>query len=122
MRTNFEPNIENLYKILRREKAERPVLFEFLIDDNVLRGQSKIFQNDEKGTIEYFAMMANAFKNLGYDYAPIYPWETNTLTFNKARHETKESYSLNEAAMIKDRASFEKYVWPNPNDGDYTVF
>jgi len=122
MRINFEPNIENLYKILRREKAERPVLFEFLIDDNLLRRHSKIFQNAEKGSIEYFAMTTDAFKNLGYDYSPLYPWDTETLQFEKAEHASIASYSLNEAAMITDRASFEKYVWPDTNDRDYSVY
>lgn len=122
MKTNFEPNIENFYKILRRETSERPVLFEFLIDDNLLRRHAEKFQNAEKGSLEYFAMIIDAFKNLGYDYAPLYPWDTNTLKFEKAEHATQSSYSLNQAAMITDRASYENYPWPDANVGDYTVY
>ncbi|MCI0512237.1 uroporphyrinogen decarboxylase family protein [candidate division KSB1 bacterium] len=122
MKKNFSPNIGNLYRILKREKTERPVLFEFLIDDSILRRHARIFQRAEKGTIAYFAMVIKAFQNLGYDYAPIYPWDTNTLAFEKAHHDSQASYSLNEAALITDRASFERYDWPDPNNGDYRVY
>jgi uroporphyrinogen decarboxylase len=122
MRKTFKPDIEYLLKILRREKTDRPVLFEFIIDDSLLRRHSNKFQNSPAGTLEYFLMVVDSFKNLGYDYAPIYPWDTNMLTFTKAQHATKESYSLNEAAVITDRSSFEKYVWPEPQQGDYDVF
>lgn len=122
MRKNFEPNIEQLKKVLRRERPDRPVLFEFLIDDNLLRRHAKRFQNAEKGSFEYFAMIIDAFKNLGYDYAPLYPWDTNTLKFEKAEHATQASYSLNQAALITDRASYENYRWPDANVGDYTIY
>ncbi len=122
MRKNFEPNIENLYKVLRRERPDRPVLFEFLIDEQLLRRHSAKFQGAEKGSLEYFAMIIDAFQHLGYDYAPLYPWDTNTLKFEKTEHATQASYSLNQAAMITDRASFEQYPWPDVNDGDYTVY
>lgn len=122
MRKNFEPNIEQLDKVLKRERPDRPVLFEFLIDDNLLRRHAKRFQTAEKGSLEYFAMIIDAFQHLGYDYAPLYPWDTNTLKFEKAEHAIKSSYSLNQAAMITDRASYENYRWPDANDGDYTMY
>jgi uroporphyrinogen decarboxylase len=122
MNKNFKPDIENLYKVLRRERTDRPVLFEFIIDEAILRKYAQSFQHAEKGIIEYFAMVIDAFKNLGYDYAPLYPWETNTLKFNRAAHDSKASYSQNEGAVITDQSSFEQYTWPNPNCGDFSIY
>ncbi|MDZ7376467.1 MAG: hypothetical protein ONB13_07585, partial [candidate division KSB1 bacterium] len=116
------PDFEQLNRVLRREPVDRPVLFEFLIDDNLLRRHASKFQDAQKGSLEYFAMIVDAFKNLGYDYAPLYPWDTNTLKFEKAEHATQASYSLNQAALITDRASFEQYPWPNVYDGDFSVY
>lgn len=104
-----KPDFERLNRVLRRKPVDRPVLFEFLIDEDLLRRHSSIFQNAEKGSLEYFAMIIDAFKNLGYDYAPLYLWDTNTLKFEKAEHAIQASYSLNQAALITDRASYENY-------------
>jgi uroporphyrinogen decarboxylase len=42
-----------------------------------------------------------------------------SLGFPKGETETKQTRSLNQGFLITDRASFERYPWPDPDDGDY---
>jgi len=122
MKNYHIPDIENLYNVVMRKKTEHPVLFEFIIDDVILRRHSHVHKNAKPGGLEYFMMIVDAYKNLGYDYAPLYPWATDLFSFKRIEHIVKESYSLNEGALITDWASFEKYVWSNPDDCDYSIF
>ncbi|MDP2036201.1 MAG: uroporphyrinogen decarboxylase family protein, partial [Ignavibacteria bacterium] len=63
-----------------------------------------------------------AFNNAGYDYATISGWRTNILKFLKGESKKKESVSLNAGSVITDRESFEKYLWPNADEGDYDIY
>ncbi len=119
---NIQPNFENIVKVLKCEKTDRPVLFEFLIDPDLLRKYAKQFGQAENGTLQYHAMVIEGYKTLGYDFAPIFAWETNTLQFYHKEHASKASHSQNEGAVITDRQSFEAYQWPNPQQGDYSPY
>ena len=47
---SFQPDIELLYKVLRREKTERPVLFEFLVNTDICRKAAGWDQMPEPGS------------------------------------------------------------------------
>jgi uroporphyrinogen decarboxylase len=51
----------------------------------------------------------HSFRNLGYDYATI---RASDFKFPVGEHAQKNTISLNDAPVITDRASFEKYPWP----------
>lgn len=72
--------------------------------------------------MDHFKMVIEAFRNLGYDYAPVYTWESNLLSFEKGTQESLASRSQNKGAMITDRKSFEKYPWPDPQSGNYGIY
>lgn len=43
------------------------------------------------------------------------------MTFPKGESEKKESVSFNAGYVITNRDSFEKYFWPNADEGDYKI-
>ena len=119
---NFQPDFENLRKVLQRKSPVRPTLFEFALNDRLIEKLSGIENFDTSDRIAQFERIIIAFMNAGYDYATISGWRTNTLTFLKGQSEKKESVSQNDRSLIFDRESFEKYTWPNADEGDYEIY
>lgn len=118
----FEPDFENLLKVLRREKTSRPVLFEFIINLDYCKLFSGYKHNPQPGSLDHFLMVIEAFKKLGYDYAPVYTWESDLLSFEKGHQDSLASRSQNQGAMITDRRSFESYPWPDAQKGNYKIY
>lgn len=114
-----KPNFNNLLKILKREKPERPTLFEFFMNEALYL---KLVCQQEYSSNEMLykhQIMIAAFKNAGYDYVTVCG---SDFCFKTLKHQLKgqKSLSLNEGTVICDRESFEKYNWPDPNDFDYS--
>ena len=105
--TSFQPDIEQFYRTLKREQTHRPVLFEFIVDLGILQLVAPRERAPEPGTLDYFRMIIEAFRKLGYDFAPVYTWETDILSFEKGEHDSLASRSQNQGALITDRNSFE---------------
>lgn len=119
---SFQPDIEQLFKTLRRERTERPVLFEFIVNPEICQQVSHCIRVPEPGTLDYFMMIIEAFQRLGYDYAPVYTWETDIFSFEKGEHDSLASRSQNQGALITDRESYEKYRWPDPRKSNYDIY
>ena len=117
-----QPDFENLLLTLRREKTNRPVLFEFIINLDLCRQAAGLDRSPEPGSLDHFRMVIDAFRNLGYDYAPVYTWESNLLSFVKGENESLASRSQNQGALITDWESFDVYPWPNARSGDYGMY
>ena len=136
-----KPDIENLYKILRREKPNRPTLFELFLNTKLYAlkanplyilalGKTRIFKwmKDPLSLLEdQYAMhriLVRAFYKSGYDYATV--WASNfRIKNNREDHNiagNKKSYSLNEGGVISDRESFNNFKWPEPSDFDFSHF
>ncbi len=118
----FQPDIENLLKTLRREKTGRPVLFEFIVNLDTCRLAAGLDNRPEPGSLDHFKMVIDAFRNLGYDYAPVYTWESDLLSFEKGENESLASRSQNQGALITDRATFDVYPWPDAQSGNYSLY
>lgn len=120
-RDNFEPDFSQFLDVIQGKKPQRPVLFEFGLNNRVigrLSGQSE----DSTSKLDSLQRLIKAFKNGGYDFAAISGWRTNTLSFPKDDFNQKKSRSLNAGNMITDRASFEKYSWPDAEKGNYEIY
>ena len=122
MNPKYEPDFGQLLKVLRRAKPDRPVLFEYFMNGglfSVLTGKnySAVEESDEQVKI-----VIEAFINAGYDYVTIPARYFSDLRFETGAHDTKATTSQNEGSVIKDRASFEAYLWPDPEKGDYQLF
>lgn len=96
----------NLGALLRGERAARGTLFEFYHNGVLYRD----IAGDRPGEPAY-ARDVRAFALLGYDHANLFP--QNGFAFAAGEHHREQSISLNEGAVITDRASFERYVWPD---------
>ncbi len=110
-------DFNQLLKVLKREVPDRPTLFEFIIDKDVYNkyvNQDYLKMKDNKADIR---ITMNMFKNLGYDFGVVYG---SDFIFPKDEIQQSESISLNDGAVITDRASYEMYQWPNPEDYDYS--
>ena len=118
----FQPDFELLLKVLRREPSLRPVIFEFIVNLEICKEVTNRYRNPEPGSIDHFRMVIEAFETLGYDYAPVYTWESGLLSFPKGEQESLSSRSQNQGAMINDRKSFENYPWPDAQSGNYEIY
>ncbi len=118
----FEPNFNNLLDIINGKNPDRPVLFEFAMNNRIIGKLSGEIEENNSTRLAPFERLIKAFTNAGYDYTTISAWRTNTLNFPKGVVEKKASHSLNAGSMITDRESFEKYLWPDPEIGDYDLY
>jgi uroporphyrinogen decarboxylase len=118
----FQPDIEQLYTVLRKEKADRPVLFEFLVNLETCLRFSDRDKQPEPGTVDFYGMVIEAFRNLGYDVAPVYTWESGLFSFPKGEQVSLASRSQNQGALITDRESFDSYPWPDAGSGNYELY
>ncbi len=112
---NWETDFGQLEKVLQKKKPDRPVLFEFIINGNVMNKAVPEFSHPHEW-VSWVVRLANGMKNLGYDYACTMSSNLSFPTGNKAR---ENSISLNDGAVITDRESFSRYEWPDPSTLDY---
>lgn len=112
-----KPDFNNLLKVLRREKPDRPTLFEFFLHDRLYQklAGDELYTRDDN--LKWQRINIHAYKNAGYDYATVMGSE---FYFPQGEHHHAASLSQNEGALITDRESFEKYLWPNADDFDYS--
>jgi uroporphyrinogen decarboxylase len=108
------PDFNQLLKVLAKRAPDRPTLFEFFMNDSLY---ARLGGRPAVGTdrpLEWFDMYARVFRQGGYDYV-------NTLVpgfeFLAGERHTAATLSLNEGAVIHDRASFDRYPWPDPETG-----
>jgi uroporphyrinogen decarboxylase len=119
---SFQPDFEYLVRTLNREKTDRPVLFEFLVDLGICSEVVPGLREQQPGSVGYFKRIIEAFKKLGYDYAPVYTWETDIFSFPKGDYDTLASRSQNEGALITDQKSFDAYPWPDVQKSNFDIY
>jgi uroporphyrinogen decarboxylase len=111
----YQPDFQQLLKLLRREKTERPVLFELFMNMplyELVNGEK--LPKDDPLSVARFTV--KAFQKMGYDYATVH---ASDFKFAEET-ETLQTRSLNDGAGIVDWASFEKFRWPEPEEFDDT--
>ena len=115
----YPADFEQLARVLRRETPDRPVLFEYFVNAGLISFfNGRPFEaavNPEAKIRDIIGF----FHKAGYDYATIPSRYFGGFSFTTADHEKKATVSLNEGSVITDRKSFEKYNWPNPEQGDF---
>ncbi len=120
--TRRKPDFNNLLKLLRREKPDRPTLFEFFLNDALYSRLAGEDINGQKDDFNRLRIVLKAFRNAGFDYATVPTWLTETFEFPKTDMHQADTRSLNEGNTITDEESFEAYPWPDPAKGDYEVY
>lgn len=113
-----EPDFNQLIKVLKREKTEKPVLFEIFMDAQYYEYFSgKSLKNIAPNSLEQLKIVVDAFYNAGYVYASA---NGSEFTFPRGEQAHEASVSINEGCVITDRKSFENYNWMDPDRCDYS--
>jgi uroporphyrinogen decarboxylase len=115
----YPADFSQLAKVLGRRKPDRPVLFEYFVNADLIslvNGES--FASLDNRVDQIRAIM-RFFHRAGYDYATIPSRYFNAFSFENTDHEKKATVSLNSGSAITDRFSFDSYHWPNPEKGDF---
>jgi uroporphyrinogen decarboxylase len=112
-----KPNFNNLLTLLRSEVPERPTLFEFYFNE-------RLYSRLVPGPVPadqaaWHRRTIETFYRLGYDFATILlPGFQFT---DPDLRETKETFSLNEGAVIRNQKEFDSFEWPDPEEADYNL-
>ncbi len=110
-KTKREPDCRNLINVLAGEKPKRHVLFEFFLNDMLYAFllNKKRLQYDNSN--EYHLLRMKAYGVAGYDY---YTVLASDITINPMQPPSQKTISLNEASVISDRESFDRFNWIDP--------
>ncbi|MHB1452402.1 MAG: uroporphyrinogen decarboxylase family protein [Saccharofermentanales bacterium] len=111
-----KPCFDNLLKVLKRQKPDRPTLFEFFFHKELYEYLANETFTTGDFTSQY-DIVIKAFMEAGYDYATLMGSDFN---FPVKTHDKQKTISLNAGSMIADRAGFEAYPWPDPDSFDYS--
>jgi uroporphyrinogen decarboxylase len=112
-----EPDFDNLLAVLRREVPDRPTLFEFYFNERIYR--RVIPGPTPADRAAWLRRFIQTFHRLGYDFATIllpgFQFSDPSL------RETKETFSLNQGAVIRNQREFDAFDWQNPDEADYDL-
>ncbi len=110
-----EPNFSQILKVVRREKPDRPTLFEFFM--NMPLYERVTGRKRGEGALEELKITAEAFCALGYDYVFC---KASDMQFDTQAHKKEKTISLNDGCAITDWTSFERFRWPDPDAFDFS--
>ena len=111
-----EPDFENIRKVLRCQKPDRPTLFEFFMNPAVYEEAAGPMPTDPDPVVQ-LAYMVKAYAACGYDYANAYGCD---LGFPTGETTHKDTISLNAHSLIQSWEDFEAYPWPDAKNADYS--
>ena len=117
----FPADFTQLEKVLRRQKPDRPVLFEYFVNGDLIsfvNGESFASLDNREDQIR---AIIRFFHKSGYDYATIPSRYFNAFSFGNTGHEKKATVSLNEGSAITDRKSLDSCNWPNSEQGNFEL-
>ncbi len=118
----IKKDFESFLNILKNKEKNGTALFEFSICDEVCREFATKHKDAEPKTNNYYSMLIDAWRNMGYSFTTIAGWHIDGLTFPKGEIHEKSSRSQFGERLIHDRKSFEAYSWPDPEKGNYEVY
>lgn len=109
-----ENDFSRLERALSGQEPDRPVLFEFCINENIAR-QVLGDEWEKVSELHWTLRQSWAMARLGYDYLITTPTD---MGFPKPEREKSRSVSMSGGGVITDRASFDAYPWPDPEQFD----
>ena len=110
------PDFGQMLKVLRREPPDRPVLCEFAINWKLIDAFADPGLQPDRREDPANPYLATAWRNLGFDYM----MAGGTWHFPRGERAKERTVSLNEGAVITDRASFESCGWTEPDESHFT--
>jgi uroporphyrinogen decarboxylase len=118
-RVTAPPDFNNLLAVLRREVPSRPTLFEFFLNSR-LYGQFSAghYPRGPAAYADHYTRIA-AYRALGYDFCTLL---LPGFEFPRGAFHQAASRSMNEGAIIHNRADFDAYPWPDMSDVYFDFF
>ena len=113
-----EPDFGNLLAVLQRQRPSRPTLFEFFLNGPLYTRLAGEPQPAWPAALADQLRVVHAFHNAGYDYAT---FRIPGFRFPAGPVAQQATRSLNDGAVIRDRASFAAYPWLDPDAVDYSI-
>ena len=105
------PDFEGgILRVLRRERPRRATLFELFLNP-VFHRRLAGHDAPEPGPLGDLRLTVDAMAAAGYDYATCH---ASAFRFREGARVRKNTLSLNGQAVITDRASYERFRWPDP--------
>lgn len=114
------PDFGNLQLVLEKKPTPRPVLFDFILDED----KERFLAGDHFRSateLDRAVSTIKAFDSGGYDHAPIIVRGYHFVRKESARAKEAATISLNEGTMITGRESFNRYTWPRLDDCDFDI-
>ena len=93
---------------------ERPIQFEFIINEGQLRRLAGDRWIEPAGPLDLAKDYVAGFYSGGYDYAVVPAWALGFLSFPSGERARGESIGMAHGGVIIDRKSFEAYPWQDP--------
>jgi uroporphyrinogen decarboxylase len=118
---NFKlnPDFRRLQAVLERKIPQRPVLFEFFMNDRLYRRlvpEMTTISNEA----QRLQRISLAFYRTGYDYANVLP-PGFSFTEGIVSRPKESSISQNEGSILHNRADLRHFTWPDPEQVDLDI-
>lgn len=113
-----EPDFNNVLAVLRRRQPARPTLFELFLNNRLYSALAGSPDPQWPADLKDKLTIVYGFRNAGYDYATFH---VPNFGFPAGEFHQQATRSINEGAVIADRAGFAAYRWPDPEAGDYGI-
>ena len=110
---HHQTDFSQLLCVLQKKVPERPVLFEFFLNDKLYDYIAGDAVKEVGDGHDWLRRRAKAYQRVGYDY---FTAAGNRFNLKAGEHVSGRTYSINEGGIIKDRQSFDAYEWVNPED------
>ncbi len=116
---NPRPDFNRLLAVLQRQVPERPVLFEFFLNDHLYARLVPEFPSilTEQDRIRRLIL---AFTRAGYDYTTLL-LPGSSLYLPSVSRAKEKSVSQNEGVLIKNAQDLRAYPWPDPDQFHYEL-
>ena len=117
----FEPNpdFRRLQAVLERKLPQRPVLFEFFMNNRLYNRLVPEMANPAN-EVQRLQRIMLAFHRMGYDYANILPPGFSFTEGNISRPK-ESSVSQNAGSILHNLDDFKHFTWPDPDLVDLDV-
>ena len=112
-----QPDFEQFLKVVRRERPERPVMFEIGMSGRLTERFADPAIEPDWSMRADNAYRLSAHANAGYDGCIV---RGSDFGFPHGERQKASTVSLNQGALITDRAGFRAYPWPDPDAADYS--
>lgn len=114
-----KPDFQNLLDVLQHKTPRRPTLFEFFLNDALYLRAVPEYHQWPPSTDQWLRMLITANARLGYDFTTlVVPNFTFTPSIVRRR---EHSMSMNEGSLVHNRADFDAYPWPDPDEAGYEI-